>query len=58
MRVKGKRSIQKERQTSDRVDVGFSKKTLKEIVSLLETANRVYTVKHAVEGTAPHCHPQ
>lgn len=41
MRVKGKRSIQKERQTSDRVDVGFSKKNLKETVSLPETSNRI-----------------
>lgn len=58
MRVKGKRSIQKERQTSDRVDMGFSKKNLKETASLLETSNRIYTVKHVVEGTAPHCHLQ
>lgn len=58
MRVKGKRSIQKKRQTSDRVNVGFSKKNLKETVSLLETANRIYSIKHVVEGTAPHCHPQ
>lgn len=58
MEVKGKRSIQKERQTSDRVDVGFLKKTLKETVLLMETSNRIYPIKHVVEGTTPHCHPQ
>lgn len=34
----------------DSMDVGFSKKNLEKTVSFLETSNRIYTVKHAVDG--------